>query len=91
MNISDLAEVISDLSNSDLAMVFRIIPKDKAVEVFSEFDVVVATNLLRELSEKETVSLIPEGSCTITADNPCSVPIASSVNSMYLFIACTTE
>lgn len=59
-NSSDLAEILSDFNNNDLAKCFRLIPKDKAVEVFSEFDVIVATNLLRELSEGETVSLIDE-------------------------------
>lgn len=60
INISDLAEILADLKPSELAKVFRLISKDRAVEVFAEFPLTVATNLLNYLSDKEVVNLIDE-------------------------------
>lgn len=60
LNEIDLAEILSDLSESDLAKVIRVMPKDKAAKVFAEFEVDVATNLLKYLSDGEIVKLIDE-------------------------------
>lgn len=60
LNSSDLAYCIVDYSMNDLAKVFRLINKDKAVEVFADLDVTVAGELLRYLSDKEVVNIIDE-------------------------------
>lgn len=60
INISDLAEMLGDLESLELAKVFRLMPKDFAVDFFAELDVVTATSLLNNLSDKEAVSLIDE-------------------------------
>ena len=60
LNSSDLAYCIVDYSMNDLAKVFRLINKDKAVEVFADLDVTVASELLRYLSDKEVVNIIDE-------------------------------
>ncbi len=56
----DLAEWISDFKHTDTAKFFRLIGKDKAVDVFGELDVPTATELLNKLSDVEAVSLIDE-------------------------------
>ncbi len=56
----DLAEWISDFEHCDTAKFFRLIGKDKAVDVFAELDVPTATELLNKLSDVEAVSLIDE-------------------------------
>lgn len=56
----DLAEWISDFDHTDTAKFFRLIGKDKAVDVFGELDVPTATDLLNKLSDKEVSTLIDE-------------------------------
>lgn len=56
----DLAEWISDFEHLDTAIFFRLIGKDKAVDVFAELDLPTATDLLNKLSDAEAVSLIDE-------------------------------
>lgn len=60
INISDLGEILSDLNPNELAKVFRLMSKDRAVDVFAELDLSVATELLNYLSDKEVVTLIDE-------------------------------
>ena len=37
MNEVDIASLLSDLNDKELALAFRLIPKDKAAEVFWQF------------------------------------------------------
>lgn len=64
----ELGEILSDLEPSSLAKVFRLFTKDKAVDVFAELDVTVATELLNYLSDKEAVNLINEMHADDAAD-----------------------
>lgn len=59
-NFGDLADALSDLDVQEIAPIFRLIPKDKAVDVFAEFDLTVSSELLQYLSDKEAVSLLNE-------------------------------
>ncbi|MCH5167096.1 MAG: magnesium transporter [Erysipelotrichales bacterium] len=68
INEKDLGEILSDLSISEIATVFRLIKKDNAVLVFAELDVDVASQLLNFLSDKEAVSLIDEMAADDAAD-----------------------
>lgn len=60
LNEKDLAEILSELAEVDLAKVFRVMPKDKAALVFAEFEVDIATTLLKYLSDVEIVKLIDD-------------------------------
>lgn len=64
----DLAEWISDFEHLDTARFFRLIGKDKAVDVFAELDLPTATDLLNKLSDVEAVSLIDEMSADDATD-----------------------
>lgn len=68
INEKDLAEVLSELAEGDLAKVFRVMPKDKAARVFAEFEVDLATNLLKYLSDVEIVKIIDEMSADDATD-----------------------
>lgn len=59
-NFGDIAEALSDLDVQEIAPIFRLIPKDKAVDVFAELDLSISTELLQYLSDKEAVSLLNE-------------------------------
>lgn len=67
-SVQDLAEWISDFEHCDIAKFFRLIGKDKAVDVFGELDVPTATELLHKLSNKEVVSLIDELPADVATD-----------------------
>ncbi len=56
----DIAEIFDDMELAVVAKLFRLLSKDKALDVFAELDPVVASNLLKYLSDKETVFLINE-------------------------------
>ena len=59
-NVQDLADWICDFNYVDIAKFFRLIGKDKAVDVFGKLEVTTAKELLNKLSTKEAVSLIDE-------------------------------
>lgn len=52
-NVVDIAEFLSDLENKDLAIVFRLLPKKKAAQVFSYMEKEQQVILLDIFSEKE--------------------------------------
>lgn len=59
-NSSDIAEILSDIPVLTLATIFRLLPKEQEVEVFSELDVTVSTELLQILTDKEAGILLNE-------------------------------
>ena len=60
MNEVDIASLLSTLSDKELALAFRLIPKDKAAEVFSNMDTSMQTYLVTMFTEKELKELIDD-------------------------------
>ena len=60
MNEVDIASLLSTLSDKDLALAFRLIPKDKAAEVFSNMDTSMQTYLVTMFTEKELKELLDD-------------------------------
>lgn len=59
MNEVDIAS-LSTLSDKELALAFRLIPKDKAAEVFSNMDTSMQTYLVTMFTEKELKELLDD-------------------------------
>lgn len=61
MNAIDLAEVFEETeSDTDLLLLFRILPKDLAAETFVEMDTDVAARLLSKLNDRELKAVMDE-------------------------------
>lgn len=60
MNEVDIASLLSDLDGRELALAFRLIPKDKAAEVFSNMETSMQTYLVEIFSEKELKELLDD-------------------------------
>ena len=60
MNEVDIASLLSTLSDKELALAFRLIPKDKAAEVFSNMDTSMHTYLVTMFTEKELKELLDD-------------------------------
>ncbi len=60
MNEIDLAEVFESAKEEDLPILFRILPKDLAAEVFVELDSDTKQKLLIKLSDKEIKAVMDE-------------------------------
>lgn len=60
MNEVDIASLLSDLDDRELALAFRLIPKDKAAEVFSNMETSMQTYLVEIFSEKELKELLDD-------------------------------
>ncbi len=60
MNNSDIAEILSEFDIKDIIVLFRLLKKDDAVDVFALFDPSISTEVLEYLSDKEAVALIEE-------------------------------
>jgi magnesium transporter len=56
----DIASLLSTLSDKELALAFRLIPKDKAAEVFSNMDTSMQTYLVTMFTEKELKELLDD-------------------------------
>ena len=52
MNEVDIASLLSELDDKELALAFRLIPKDKAAEVFANMESSMQTYLVEMFSEK---------------------------------------
>ena len=57
---SDIASLLSELDDRELALAFRLIPKDKAAEVFSNMETSMQTYLVEIFSEKELKDLLDD-------------------------------
>ena len=60
MNEVDIASLLSDLEDTELALAFRLSPKDKAAEVFANMNNSKQTYLVEMLSEKELKELLDD-------------------------------
>lgn len=60
MNEVDIALLLSELDDKALALAFRLIPKDKAAEVFSNMDTSMQTYLVQVFTEKELKELVED-------------------------------
>ena len=60
MNEVDIASLLSELDDKELALAFRLIPKDKAAEVFANMDGSMQTYLVEMFSEKEIKELLDD-------------------------------
>ena len=60
MNVVDIASLLSDLDDKELALAFRLIPKDKAAEVFANMNHSMQTYLVEMFSEKELKELLDD-------------------------------
>lgn len=60
INEVDIASLLSTLSDKELALAFRLIPKDKAAEVFSNMDTSMQTYLVTMFTEKELKELLDD-------------------------------
>ena len=60
MNEVDIASLLSELGDKELALAFRLIPKDKAAEVFANIDGSLQTCLVEMFSEKELRELLDD-------------------------------
>ena len=60
MNEVDIASLLSTLSDKELALAFRLIPKDKAAEVFSNMDTSMQTYMVTMFTEKELKELLDD-------------------------------
>lgn len=60
MNEVDIASLLSTLSDKELALAFRLIPKDKAAVVFSNMDTSMQTYLVTMFTEKELKELLDD-------------------------------
>ncbi len=58
MNEVDIALLLSELEDKELAIAFRLIPKDKAAEVFSNMDSTMQSYLVQIFTEKELKELL---------------------------------
>ncbi len=60
MNETDLASVFESAEDDDLPILFRILPKDLAADVFVEIDSDTQEKLLRKLTDKEVKEVIDD-------------------------------
>ena len=60
MNEVDIASLLSELDDKELALAFRLIPKDKAAEVFANMESSMQTYLAEMFSEKELKELLDD-------------------------------
>ena len=60
MNEVNIASLLSELDDRELALAFRLIPKDKAAEVFSNMETSMQTYLVEIFSEKELKELLDD-------------------------------
>ncbi len=60
MNEIDLASVFDSADEEDLPLLFRILPKDLAAEVFVEIDIDTAEKLIRKLTDREIKAVMDE-------------------------------
>ena len=56
----DIALLLSELDDKALALAFRLIPKDKAAEVFANMDASMQTYLVQVFTEKELKELVED-------------------------------
>jgi magnesium transporter len=59
-DIIDVIKLIQDLDNKDRVIVFRLLSKDRALEVFEQLDVDLQQRLLDNFTEEKAVEIVAE-------------------------------
>ena len=57
-NEADIAECLDELDKNDQAVVFRLLKKDEAADIFARMDPDTQENLIETLSDKEIASIV---------------------------------
>lgn len=60
MNVVDIALLLEELNEKELAIAFRLIPKDKAADVFSNMSNTMQTKLVEMFTEKELKEILDD-------------------------------
>ena len=60
MNVVDIALLLEEPNEKELAIAFRLIPKDKAADVFSNMSNTMQTNLVEMFTEKELKEILDD-------------------------------
>lgn len=60
MNTIDIASLLSEFEDKELALAFRLIPKDKAAEVFSYMNNALQSKLIDVFTEKELKEILDD-------------------------------
>ncbi|HIQ99229.1 MAG TPA: magnesium transporter [Candidatus Scybalocola faecavium] len=60
MNAVDIASILSELEDKELALAFRLIPKDKAADVFANMNNTMQSKLVEMFTEKELKAILDE-------------------------------
>lgn len=60
MNPADIAEFLKDLTNDELLLAFRILPKDQAADTFVEMDPEEQETLIRSFSDSELKAVVDD-------------------------------
>lgn len=60
MNAVDIAALLSELEDKELVLAFRLIPKDKAADVFANMESALQTNLVEMFTERELKVILDE-------------------------------
>lgn len=60
MNVVDIALLLEELNEKELAIAFRLFPKDKAADVFSNMSNTMQTNLVEMFTEKELKEILDD-------------------------------
>ena len=58
MNAIDIASLLSELEDKELAQAFRLIPKEKAAEVFANMSNTMQSDLIDIFTEKELKDIL---------------------------------
>lgn len=60
MNAVDIASLLSELEDKELVLAFRLIPKEKAADVFAEMDSTMQAYLVEMFTEKELREILDD-------------------------------
>lgn len=60
LNVIDAAEFMEDIPPELLVMSMRLLPKDMSIEVFSEFEVEMQENLIKQITDREIDHILKE-------------------------------
>jgi magnesium transporter len=58
MEIHDVTELLSSLEGEDLAMVFRLLPRDEAADIFGDLEIEPQETLLKTLSSEKVAAIL---------------------------------
>ena len=56
----EIAEIFNDLSDEERVLIFRILPRDNAAEIFAQLEVDIQKKVLSGLGDRQTARLLDE-------------------------------